>query len=218
MALDVQCTYPQQLIQISAVSLLPGLEEPTVEVIGDDFSAVDEVLLNEIPSPAVIILSKTKLTAVLPTQVQGQSTINVTVVSYKLVFTERSLIAFQFGRTNRKISGINRLLQLFVKMLLTTPGSDIFNKTRGGGALRNIGRTFSKDSSGTLVSDFVISVDNTARQLASIQARTPRLPRDERLLGARVLGARFDASQTALIVSVLLTSQAGTTATAQITL
>jgi len=218
MATDIQFSYPQQLVKISSVSLVTDADRPTLLVVGDDFSAVDEVLLNDIPSPEVMILTPTQLTAVMPVEVQSNALVNVVVVSYRFVFTEQSLVSFRFGRTNRKASGINRLVQLFIKVLLTTPGTDIFSPTVGGGALRNLGRTFSKDSAGGIVGDFVISVDNTAKQVSAMQARKSRLPRDERLLSAQVKSARFDAAQTALIVSVLLISQAGTAATANIVL
>jgi hypothetical protein len=215
MAADIQVTYPQQLIKISSVTLLDE-EVPTLEIIGDDFSAVDEVLLNDIQSPEVVILSKTRLTAVIPEEVRGQQIVNVVVVSYRTVFSQGSVVSFRVGGTNRKTSGISRLVQLFLKVLLSTPGSDIFNKTLGGGALRNVGKSFSRTNSGSIVSDFVISVDTTVKQIIAAQARQPRLPRDERLLSAKVTSARFDAEQTALVVSIELYSQAGTSATANI--
>lgn len=215
MAADIQFTYPQQIVKISSVTFLET-ETPTLEIVGDDFSAVDEVLLNDIASPEVVILSRTKLTAVIPVEVRGQQVVNVIVVSYRAVYTQQSVVSFRFGDVNRKATGINRLMQLFLKVLLSTPGSDIFNKNLGGGALRNLGKTFSKDNSGSLVSDFVIAVDTTVKQIIAIQARQPRLPRDECLLSARVLSARFDTMQTALVVSVELLSQAGTAATANI--
>lgn len=215
MAVDIQVTYPQQLVKISSVTLLDE-ETPTLEIVGDDFSAVDEVLLNDIQSPEVVILSKTRLTAVIPEEVRGQQIVNVVVVSYRTVFSQGSVVSFRAGDTNRKTTGISRLVQLFLKVLLSSPGSDIFNKTLGGGALRNVGKSFSQANSGSIVSDFVISVDTTTKQIIALQARQPRLPRDERLLSAKVTSARFDAAQTALVVSIELYSQAGTSVTANI--
>jgi hypothetical protein len=122
------------------------------------------------------------------------------------------------GGVNRKATGMIRLVQLFLKVLLGTPGTDIFNKTLGGGAMKNLGKTFSKSNSGDIVSDFVISVDNTSRQITAMQARQPRLPREERLLSAKVTQSYFDTSQTALIATVAFTSQAGAVSTANLLL
>lgn len=216
MAFDVQVCYPQQIIKLSSVTLIEGLSPPSVEVIGDDFRAVDEVLLNDTPSPLVQVLNQNKLHAQLPTTITAATLVTVMVVSHSFVFTDRSILSFKAGITNRKVSGINRLVQFFLKLLLTTPGTDIFRKTLGGGALRNLGTTFSKGSSKNIVGDFLIAVDTTAKQITAIQARNPRLPRDERLLSATVSGARFDARQTALVVSIVLKSQAGESALANI--
>jgi hypothetical protein len=218
MASDIQVAYPQQSINISSVAMVQGLDLPTVAVIGDDFSAVDSVLINDIPSPSVVVVSKTQLVAVLPQQVYGQSVLNISVVSYRLVYTAQSVVSFRLGNTNRRATGMIRLVQLFLKVLLTTPGSDIFNPTLGGGAMVNLGRTFSLSNSGSIVSDFVISVDNTVKQIISMQARQPRLPREERLLTARVAQSYFDTAQTALIAAVNLASQAGAVATANLLL
>lgn len=218
MAYDIQFAYPQQIVDITSVTTVEGAEEPTLLVVGKDFTAVSEVLLNDIASPSVVVSSKTSLTAVVPKEVRGSSVVTVVIVSYQAVFSERSVVSFQFGNTNRKTSGINRLVQLFLKVLLTTPGSDIFSQNIGGAALRNLGKTFSKDAAGGIVGDFIIAVDNTAKQIIAMQARNSRLPRDERLLSAQVQSSRFDAAQTALVVTVELNSQAGTSATANLVL
>jgi hypothetical protein len=218
MAFDIQLSYPQQLVKISSVSLVEGADEPTIRVIGDDFSAVDEVLLNDIASPHVVVVSNTELLAVIPVEVRGSKLMTVVVVSYRVVYTKQSIVSFRVGGTNRKVSGINRLIQLFLKVLLTTPGSDIFHPGVGGGALRIVGKTISKDAAQSLVGDFVVAVDNTAKQVVAMQSKKSRTPQSERLLSAQVQGARFDESQTALIVTILLVSQAGTVASANLVL
>ena len=216
MSYDVQITYPQQIINVTSVAFVPGQTIPTLQVIGDDFRSVDSVLVNEVPSPNVAVLSKTKLWTTVPPEVQGNSLLTISVVSYQFVYTDQSVVAFRAGRTNRKVSGIQQLVQLFVKVLFTTPGSDIFNQSLGGGGLTIVGSSFAKDTAGSLVSDFVIAVDNTVRQIVFLQSQQFRLPPDERLLSAKVESAKFYQQQTALVVSVALTSQAGTEALASI--
>jgi hypothetical protein len=105
---------------------------------------------------------------------------------------------------------------VFLKLLFTTPNRDVLSKQLGGAALSGIGETFGADQGGKIVSDFVLAVDTTRRQLVAIQGRDPGLPRDERLLSAKVLSSAFDYSSSALIVSVEITSQAGRAATANL--
>jgi hypothetical protein len=192
--------------------MTPGVPV-TLDVLGEDFRSVDEVLINEIPSPDVIVVSKSRLIAQLPDALQ--KTLNVTdvrVTSRRLTLTSKSLIRFRVSDTPGRVSGILRLMQLFLKVLFTTPGTDIFAKRVGGAALQTIGETYGADEGKSLVSRFIISVDTTARQIISLQGRDPRIPLDERLLSARVTRAGFNRTQSAIIASVELASQAGRSA------
>jgi hypothetical protein len=114
------------------------------------------------------------------------------------------------------VSGILKLVQQFLRLLFTTPGTDIFSPSMGGAALRNVGTTFSAGRGGSIVGDFVLAVKTTNKQMVAIQSRNPRLPRDERLLSATVSSAAFDQSTTSLIVSVEILSQAGSAALANV--
>ncbi len=213
MAVDFQVIFPQESIKLTRIRLTPpsplGLP-PGLDVFGDDFTAVDEVLINDVQSPDVIILSKNRLIAQLPTLYEKNRVINsVKVLSRRLTVTKRSLIRFRIGDTPGRVQGILRLLQKFLKILFTTPGTDIFSPRTGGSGLKNIGETFGIDEGIDVVRDFIISVRNTNRQIIAIQGRDPRIPRDERLLAAKVLQSGYNQETTALVAKVEITSQAG---------
>lgn len=216
MSVDFQVVFPQEAIQLSRIQFVQGLQPRTLRVVGQDFSAVDEVLINQIESPDVIILSKSQLLAQVPAQLQVDRISTVSVLSRRLTITPRSFLRFRIGGSPTKVRGILRLVQLFVKILFTTPGTDIFSPRIGGAGLRNIGQTFGIEEGGDIVSDFIIAVDNTARQIVAIQSRDPSIPRDERLLAAKVLSAGFSKEETALFVAVELISQAGRSAIANV--
>jgi hypothetical protein len=218
MSIDLQVVFPQQVVHLSQARTVGGLVPRTFEVVGEDFSAVDTVLLNEIPSPDVVILSKTKLLAQVPDALTHQVVTSISVLSRVLTLSAKSFIRFRIGSTPGKIRGVLRLVQLFLKILFTTPGTDIFSPSTGGAGLASIGKTFGKDQGGSIISSFIISVDTTKRQIISIQARDPSLPRDERLLDARVTSAGFNKNEGALLVEVELTSQAGRSAIARVEL
>lgn len=223
MAVDFQVVFPQEAIRLNQIHVLPasplGLPR-SLEVIGEDFRSVDEVLINEIESPDVIVLSKNRLLAQLPDIMQRDPTQvrTVTVLSRKLTITQRSFIRFRVSDTPGRVQGILRLMQLFLKLLFTTQGRDIFNRKSGGNGLQNLGETVGASEGGGIVRDFIISVDNTSRQIVTIQGRDSRIPRDERLLAAKVLSAAFDRNQSAIVASVEITSQAGRAAVANLEL
>lgn len=219
MAIDLQVAFPQEQVQLSRVSVALGPPR-LLDITGTDFRSVDEVLINNIPAEDVIVLSKTRLIAQLPDSLNSPTStlVSVSVLSRRLTVTPRSLIRFRISQTPGRTTGILRLVQLFLKLLFTTPGSDIFSPSFGGGGLRNLGSTFGIDEGGEIVSDFHIAVSNTVRQIVAIQGRDARIPRDERLLSARITRAGFNKQEGTLVVSVELTSQAGRAALANLEL
>jgi hypothetical protein len=187
-----------------------------LDVTGEDFRSVNEVLVNDIQSPLVVVLSKTRLLAQVPVGLDINLLSSVAVTSRDLTIGPRSLIKFQIGPTPAKVSGILRLVQIFLKVLITTPGRDIFAPRIGGAALKDLGETFGNDQSGNIVSDMIVAVGTAQRQILAIQSRDPTIPRDERLLSAVVSNAAYNTAEGALVVGVELTSQAGRSATANI--
>lgn len=218
MAVDFQLAFPQELVNITQVSPIPGLTPRSLDIVGDDFSSVDDVRLNDISSPSFAVMSRTRLVAEVPDSLKNQTVTSVTVLSNKLSVTRQSLIRFRIGRTPSKVRGTLRLLQKFLLILFKRPGSDAFAPMIGGGALEILGETFGAEEGADIIRNFIISVDNTSRQILQIQARNPNLPADERLVAANVVSAGFNKNETALVATIDVISQAGTNATARLEL
>lgn len=212
MPIDFQCIQPVVVIPLNSVTNLAGMVPRTLQLIGQDFSSVAQVLVNDIPSPSTVVVSKTKMLAQVPDNLVNFTITSVTVTSNNLTISARSIIKFQIGTVASKVSGILRLLQIFLKILFTTPGRDIFAPRIGGNGLKDVGLTFGKDEGGNIISDFIVAVTTTTRQIISIQSRDPTLASSERLLSATVLSATYSLVEEALIVSVQVTSQAGQSA------
>jgi hypothetical protein len=216
MSVDLQVAYLQQNIELFGVRVLPGMSPRTLDCSGRDFRQLDEILINGVISPEVVVVSTTRALARVPDTLVNQTISSVTAVSNEFVASDRSLVRFRLGRTPNKVNGLLKLMQVFLKILFTRPGTDIFSPAIGGNALRNIGTTFGKDQGGTIISDFIVSVSNTQRQLLAIQSRDPSLPLNERLLAAKVTSAGFNRNEAALVVSTEITSQAGRAAVANL--
>lgn len=216
MPVDFQTCFPQELVRVSQVTNVPGAAIRTLDILGDDFRSVDDVLMNEVVSPSVVVLSKTRLLAEVPDALKGSSITSISVLSRRLVITPRSYIRFRIGASASKTSGILRLMQLFLKVLFTTPGTDIFSPKTGGGALVHLGQSVGIEQGSDVTSSLVISVDATARQLVQIQGRNQATPLDERLLSAKVASAGFNKNETALVASIELLSMAGNAAVARL--
>lgn len=218
MSIDFQVCFPQQIIPLNSVRTADSVSVRTLDMTGEDFRSVDEVLINGDVSPSLVVVSKNRLLAQVPTSQLLQQITTVQVVSRSLVLTDKSLIKFQIGHTSSKVRGVLRLVQVFLKTLLTTQGTDIFAPKFGGSALKNLGRTFGRDEGGGIISDFVLAVASTQKQIIARQSRDTSLPRDELLLAARVTRSAYNKNESALVVSVELTSQAGRAAVANVVL
>lgn len=216
MAVDFQIAFPQETVKVSLVRTVPGLPVRTLDILGDDFRSADEVLMNEVPSTSFIIVSKNRILAEVPAALKDSTISSISVLSKRLTITPRSVIRFRIGRTPSKVRGILRLMQVYLRILFQTPGTDIFAPKIGGGALVHIGQSVSIEDGTDLVGDFIVSVDNTTRQIIQIQGRDMALPPDERLLTAKVLSAGFNKNETAIIASIEVVSQAGRAAVARL--
>lgn len=208
MAVDFQVCFPQETIAVNKVKALQA-DPPIIEVEGEDFSAVDSVSVNEVEVPAFAVLSTRILRAQLPPSIGLADVGSVTVLSKRLVATAKSTLRFRLGTVPSKVRGPLRLSQLFLKVLFTNPGTDIFNKKLGAGALRTLSATFSASDSGGIINDFSVAVRSTVRQIVAIQARTPSLPPDEKLLNASILSSSFSPQEAALSVAIEILNQSG---------
>jgi phage baseplate assembly protein W len=167
---------------------VPGAELPTLEIIGEDFTNVEEVRINEVTSPEFIIISKTVLWAVLP--VGAREAIS-TVEVISSTFTKTSVaskLQFKIGTTSKSVSGILRLVQLFTKWMLQSPGSDIFNREMGGGLQDLVGKVTTTKGMEPVMSAIAQAIDRTVTQIRSAQLRSRGVPStDERLLSAELV-------------------------------
>jgi len=215
---DLQVVLPVEVIELSSVTLLGGVTPSTIRVVGKDFRTVARVTINDIESPALNIKSRTVLEAQVPDIIDPLSITAVQVMSNQLTLSPLNILQFRLLDVPTAVNGFFRLIQLFVKILLTTPGRDIFSPNLGGGALRGLGRSYARSEASSLVSDLHIAVKQTVRQMLSIQARSPRTPLQERLQNASVVNSTYNREQQALYASIELVNQTNMSAALNLTL
>jgi hypothetical protein len=178
----------------------------TAEISGVDFSSARDVIINEAKSPSVIIQSKNLLYAQMPSNVG--SIRSVVVISNRLTRTKRSTIKFIIGDTPSYVSGIERLVQTFLKLLLQTPGTDAFAQNIGGGILGAVAKIGRSGGATSMTADVQLGVDRVRKQLIAIQTNDPALAVSERLLYARLLSAKFSPQEQTLFCRIDIANQA----------
>lgn len=197
--------------------LVPGLSVPTLELKGRDFRFAESVQLNDVSVPEFIVVDKQTIYAQIPLGVQQIRT--VAIISSRFTTTKKaSRVIFQIGNKTQKISGLLKLTQLFTKVLLQSPGSDVFDPEFGGGLQDLVGKITSTKRSERVLAAIAQSIQQTTSQIRRAQLDTPQLPLEERLLSATLLDVRTVQSLDEARARVQIDNVAGQTGVSAIEL
>lgn len=206
---DLQTIEMRDILKITGVDFVPDSDPLTLLVRGMDFNNVFEVYINEVVSPSVVVSTNKLLLAQVPDSEVTAPIRSIVAVSSRLTKTDRSKIFFRLGDSPRSVSGFERLIQTFMKIMLQSTESDIFSPKVGGNLLQAVGKPIGNPSATTLVSDFNLAVSQARSQLLSIQVKDPSMDASERLAFAKVLHVRFVPSELALLGRIYIGNQAG---------
>lgn len=134
------------------------------------------------------------------------------IATFKLILISKGeyRMSFGFGRSPKTISGIEKLSQHVVKMLLTSPGSVARDPTVGGGILRLFTLPTDTDDHqlGALEQDLAIGISQVEDNILEGQESVP-LPSDERLQDLRLDQLEFDVDSVTWTFRIRVISEAG---------
>lgn len=218
MAYQLEVVRLRDLLPVQEISrIVPGVEPTMLEFKGYDFSSAERVLINESPSPEIMLVNKQTLWVQLPESVRKVSSIEVLSSNFTKS-KEPSRMSFELGDKTRKVDGIMKLVQLFTKWVLQSPNSDAFDPSRGGGLQEIAGKINTTRNMQPVMTSIAQAVSNTASQIRTAQQRAINLPLSERLLAAGVTELNIYEAQMLAAVRVKIESFAGTEATAALEL
>lgn len=188
----------QDHLNVGAARLV-NLNPRIIEIHGEDFSTAQRVDVNGETCPRMEVISRGAILAELPVGV-GDSVYDISVVSSGPTQTT-STTSVSLGALTRPatVSGISALVQRVLKVLLTTPGTDVIGGGDGGGILSLIG-SLSPDR-GTAAADISNSVKRVAEYMFS-DPSVRSLPRSEQLGELNLLSVDWD--RTSQRVSIQL--------------
>lgn len=219
MSIQLEVVKFRDLVEVTGIPrFVPNLSAPTLEVTGTDFTSVESVKINEVKATEFIVLNENKMWVQLPDAAQDRIS-NIEVVSSRFTRTNNaSKLSFLIGEKTKTVSGILKLIQLFTKWLLQSPGSDVFNPERGGGLQEFIGQVTSSRGMEPIMASIARSVQTTASQIRATQTGQSGLPTDERLLSAEATGLSVDQQLMGARVNINIRSLAGDQAVAALDL
>jgi hypothetical protein len=190
------------VLPVTAARNAPGVTPRSLILTCNNLRSVDQVLFNGIESPSFAVFSATQILAQVPDVLDEATITEVTVLGGVPSMTERSLIQLGLGKRISNLSGTQRLIQTFVRMLLRTAGSNIFHKTLGGGLHNHVGQNVTS----RVAADVAIAISAVKRQIVAAQSAYTGIPLSERLLNAEVVGVTEDPDNASVFVTVVVTA------------
>lgn len=214
--IDIQVVRLSDVLPITGITAVPGVRPRTVRLTGRDFKNVESVYINSSASPEFIILSDSEILAQVPADKVQQAITDAYVLSTRISFTSRSLVELSMGTRPQTVEGTLSLVQQFTRILLRTPGSNIFHRQSGGGLFKNVGKVIGSNARDRVGAEVVVAVARTRQLMIASQTPDRRIPPEERLLSAEVIGLSIQPREGSVTMSVSVTSHAGTAAAATI--
>lgn len=198
---DFRIVHAKAVLKVHSVSPIRGFQPPSILVIGDRLDRTQEVTFNGIQALEFVISSPSRLIVRIPPSQVGKELEDLQVLSSVSATKLDSIMTFELSKPPKTVEGIDRLVQAWLMIWGTTPGSDLFNPSSGGGGMSIVGR--STDRSGkNVAADLAQSIDRTRVELLRIQASNPRIPPSERLLSSDLQEVRFDPDSSVLSARV----------------
>ena len=154
-----------------------------------------------------LIKSPSQILTTLPENDKDIHAVDVITTAKRI--NRETFFEYMMGAEFRIIRGPFKLVQQFVKCLLTTPGSDVFNKSLGGNMQNWVGQRVNPKSPQTLVAKTIMNVVQVGQQMSTRQIMS-NAPADERLSDVQVLNAQLDPNDpTMMNLSIKVIRYAG---------
>ena len=179
-----------------------------VQITGAGFVDVANVLINGYRSPEFIVDSSQRIFAAVPTAVAGQIITDIQVLLLSPLKGTENAVILDIGGGNGRIEGPPKLVQSFIKVLLTTPGSNIFSPQLGGGLMQLSGKNMASRSE-NLESEARAAIARTEAQMKALHTATPRLPDSEKLRSVTIISVNVDVDSSTLSIRLELVAQNG---------
>jgi len=186
-------------------------------IYGEKFQQARFVFINDIELSTFNIISNTQIQITVPSILPLDQIKTISVLSELFVLDKTNLIYFDLGNTIKSLTGIQKLVQQFIKLLLQSPGTNLFNKDAGGGLLSMIGKN-TDGLTQPITSDIVDAVNRTKNYIIAKQSRNKRIPLDERLMDVSVNGISVGSDKVSVSVNLLLTNMTGRSSSASLSI
>jgi hypothetical protein len=188
----------------STFLILDGQRIPIVlDIRGENFNRAQSVVVNG-NSLNYHVINNTRLFASVPEELHGQRITQIVVLTDKESFTNTALYFYELAGL-KSVSGPKKLVFQFIKLLMTTPNSDVFEKHLGGGLQKFAGSVSDNPHAAlALVAQAIMRVGDQIRT----SQRNSRLPNNEKLQVVEILSIDFSkGDRTSIEAGIRVTTK-----------
>jgi hypothetical protein len=212
--IDIQVISLVDDLQVLGAVELEGADPRAIQVVGrGGFTEAQRVIINDFGIDTFILVSDYVLIVNPGPELDSVAVENmdIVVVSSRLTNTRRARLIFSPTKRLTRVSGLQKLIQHVVKMLLTNTGTNKFRTSEGGDLLRLLAFPLTEASRSRLVTGLSQAASSIEDQLIAAQAGVPGLDLDERLLSLSLGDVRFLTDTQEVEASMRLVTFAGRT-------
>jgi hypothetical protein len=174
----------------------------------EDYRSVVMAVINDFVIEDLAMYSRDLLIYV-PTELDASEDIRyVALISEETVTSDETVLRIGLGVIPGEIEGIDRLIQLFVKVLFQTPGTDIYHKTIGGGLLRIRRNSTISGDYNAISSEIAAAIRKADQDVKAMQAGLT-IPSEEKLVSTEILRIRPDPNTQDINVLLALKNLSG---------
>lgn len=205
---DFRIVSARILLKVHSVAPIRNFFPPSVIVLGDDLDLTSEVLYNGVTVLEFFKSSSSRLVVRIPDSQVGKSFDSIQVFSSVAIAKRDAVLSLAVRHPVESIQGLDRMIQCWVMIFMTTPGSDVFTPKSGGGGQAIIGRNTDRTGKG-VAADLTLAIDRTKTELAQLQAKRGNLPLSEKILSCTLDSTQFDQVTATLSAQVTLKNMLG---------
>jgi hypothetical protein len=206
--IDFQILSARALLKVTSYSPIRGFLPPSLVVLGEKLNMTQDVYFNDVQVKEFVVQSPNRMLVRIPDSQVGEPLFSLKVYSDAVLNKLDAALSLSIGTTSRKLEGIERLVQAWMMVFLTTPGTDAFDPQSGGGGRMIVGRTTDAKGKG-VIADLAQAVEKTKNELIQKQSQWPGIPLSEKLLDSSVQGVSFDDQSSTLLAQVSIQNMLG---------
>lgn len=188
---DFRIVHARSILDVFSVAPIRGFNPPSIVVVGKDLNSTAEILYNGVLAPEFVVSSSTRLIVRIPPTQVGKDLTDFKVFASRPLQKKDASLILELSKPFQIVEGLDRLIQSWMIVFLTTPGSDVFTPSSGGGA-RNIVGSNTDRTQKSAAADLAVAIQRTESELIKLQAKSPSVPPEEKLLSASLDAVSFD--------------------------